>query len=176
MPSIAQQDYLRPQGKSLSDCHLLAALAHNVQQGTIFDTIVSYINVDFEPDNAKVIAANYFQPPFAYLHIYDAANSTMETISITYTQTQYEGLAAIQDAEEDWSVIAKLADGYNGVDGLYDVKGGGWICVGGKKILPTVTNGKIVELSLSNETPPVEDSFYNLSWEDAQKLIGLPIS
>lgn len=165
MPSIAQQDYLRPQGKSLNDCHLLAALSHNIQHGTIFDTIINFINGDEESVNVRPLQVTD-EPKEIYY--FDSFNSEISRITIEYAQTQYEGLAAIQDAAEHWDVIPAFnnADGYLSEDEL----GAGVIGVDGKNLAVTVTNGIITALSISNESGSGTD----ISWEDAQKLIGLP--
>ena len=167
MPTIAQQDYLRPQGKHTnSDCHLLAALAHNLLQGTLFDTIM-VIDYAGEVDEARPIATDGRN-----VYFYDAMNGEIAQMGVEFTQTQYEGLAAIQDAADDYTGIPGLgAD--NDTNLLAEtVLGLGAIGVGGKILEATVADGVLVGLSISEQSyPDVE-----ITWEDAQKLIGLPIS
>lgn len=170
MPQIAQQDYLRPQGKTQYDCHLLAALAHNIQQGTIFDTIMSYINGDEEKVNMRISLLQEVADTQTDIYYYDSVSTVMDLISITYTQTQYEGLAAIQDAFEGWDAVPELEkdDGF-----LYDTLSGDYVTTGGKKLIPTIgEDGLLSDIEISTQEYPGTE----ISWEDAQKLIGLPCS
>ena len=170
MPSIAQQDYLRPQGKSLNDCHLLAALAHNIQQGTIFDTIIDLYEGG---DKSYSPIIGHF-PDSQSLFFYDATAEEIQKVSIPYTQTQYEGLAAIQDKQEGgYDQLPSLTKDSGH---LYDYSlNGMYICIGGKyREVTTDGNQKIASLVISDESA-APDTYIDISWDDAQKLIGLPI-
>lgn len=162
MPSIAQQDYLRPSGKALTDCHLLAALAHNIQQGTIFDTIMTVVTLG-ETDQIRP----YSVDSAGYIYLYYPYDAEAVSIQITYTQTQYEGLAAIQDTAGGYYDIPVLAlrGGYLAEDVVLDDE----LTIGGKKIAATVKDGHLVNIAISE----VEYNGTEISWEDAQKLIGV---
>lgn len=174
MPSIAQQDYLRPSGKSVYDCHLFAALAHNIQQGTVFDTVFEMINGDGDTEIDRVLS---YTPYTTEKNIYycDTVDVGIKSFTLEHTQTQYEGLAAIQDAAEYYDNIPAL-EVKNGF--IYDDNvAEGYICVEGKKLAVTVADDStIAALAISDESPTEAQNFVNISWEDAQKLIGLPIS
>ena len=166
MPSIAQQDYLRPQGKYLYDCHLLAALAHDLEQGTIFDSIIGFINSDDEQVYVRPIAITDTEAKSIWY--WDSFAPSVSSFDIDYTQTQYEGLAAIQDADNDYTSLPELetdSDGY-----LYATVGNDTlVTVGGKKLAVTVSDDDtIAALAISNE----EYSGFEITWEDAQNLIG----
>lgn len=167
MPQIAQQDYLRPSGKSIKDCHLLAAFAHSIAHGTIFDVIFSY-----EGDYGLVENRIINKDRHNNLFFMDTDDRSHKTIYVIYTQTQYEGLAAIQDADNSYTSVPVLetdSDGY-----LFAiVDNDKLVTVGGKKLAVTVSDDDtIAALAISND----EYSGFEITWEDAQKLIGLPIS
>ncbi len=169
MPQIAQQDYLRPSGKSINDCHLLAALAHNIQQGTIFDTLIEAINANAAREISRIVAYNPADEDCATVFYCDTVNTTIAALEICYNSIQYEGLAAIQDARETFDYIpAFRAEG--GL--LFETEDSEYVGVDGKKLAVTVKDGKIAALTISEEN----DTDVDISWEDAQKLIGLPIA
>ena len=166
MPSIAQQDYIKIEGKSYNDCHLLAGLAKALQLGTIFDAIINYVDADDDVESVRVInVTNNF------IATYSFQSPGMVDWEIVYTTAQYEGLAAIQDALGIYTEVPDIsydADTYF----LREEIDGTLLCVDGKKLIATVADGKLTALAISDE----EFEGTEISWEDAQKLIGLPIS
>lgn len=175
MPSIAQQDYLRPRCKSVNDCHLLAALAHNIQYGTIFDTIIVFEAITGDDDETRPIAYDADHGAGANVIYYNSANGEVSTIAVPYTQTQYEGLAAIQDGVNDYETIPALI----AIRGhLVDEVSGEYVCVDDKFLSVTVSDdNKIATIAISDESAVEgQEEWENISWEDAQKLIGLPVT
>lgn len=174
MPSIAQQDYLRIVATHPSDipwtvCEVLAGLAGAIAKGTIFDVVIEHQGTDGSFNFVRPFAVS-LSSTINTISAWDVFNAGPILYEIEYTQTQYEGLAAIQDATEEYDEVPELmwASDY-----LQD-SNGKFICVGGKKLSLIVTDSNTIQaLAISD----VEDADgLNISFEDAQKLIGLPLT
>lgn len=184
MPSIAQQDYIviKPENSGRSffkDADSLAKIAGAIERNTIFDCLLW----QFDDPNAvlsRIITAE-LGPISKYIVYYDLLSSVISKIKIPYTETQYRGLAAVQQAiDEKYGLMQNLpsleSDGEDYSLNVAATQANVYVCVDGKKIITTVVGGKIKALSLSETGPAADERFVNITWEDAQKLIGLPIS
>lgn len=181
MPQVAQQDYLRiaPKiGRGIDrDAAGLARIKQLMQRGTIFDAqITTFFEQDTE-DSGDIGRVLY---SFAdtNLSIYDGYNGEILTLTLSHTAEQYEGLSAVQLAEDDYlgevvTVLPKLSISNTF---LNDAEQAVIICVDDCKLIPTASGGNLASLSISQDkVDPDNDDFVNITWEDAQKLIGLPI-
>ena len=174
MPSIAQQDYLKISCQGTRDCHLLAAIAHNVKQGTLFETVISIITGDgrtffTRPDAYRVGQMGDVEVALVYFK--DPSNPDFEKAQIYYNQTQYEGLAAIQDAINVHTEIPSIDQQEHG---LFTHDSDNYVCVNGKYLVPEISeDDKLLGITISEESPAAGTDFINISWEDAQKLIGV---
>lgn len=177
MPSIAQQDYIviKPkEGRAAQDdAECLHKLKSALLNGTILDCII-YDTVPREGDFSRIIggykdAINFYSP----------GDTEIKGLNLDYTPTQYSGLAAVQEAEDEWNkqavslLPALTADGG---DLLAEDVMAIPICSGGFRI-KIIYDGdsKVANLELTDTKPAEGEDFINISWEDAQKLIGLPI-
>lgn len=182
MPSIAQQDYIviKTSQKRYfqDDAEAMSKIAGAISRNTLFDCLI---------ENIDDAAVTYYFRPVGYMpedkifYYYDAANGGMKGMDIPYSESQYQGLAAIQHAiDEKYGLMQNLPSlKYDGEDNSLNVAVSAqlnvYVCVDGKKIITTVVEDKIKALTLS-ETGPGEDTpFVNITWEDAQKLIGVAI-
>lgn len=165
IPSIVQQNYLKIEGKSIYDCHLRAGLAKAIQNGTIFDVLITYSH------NNDVATCRILSVEAENVYIFSTFEGDTVPINISFTATQYEGLAAIQDSIDDYSAIPKFEE-YEGGFLNETALGTGFVGVNGNKLSVTVDDGKIAALVISDE----ENAEIDISLEDAQKLIGLPIT
>ncbi len=179
MPSIAQQDYkiIAPkQDRSFAkDAAALGELKKAILNGIGFDCIIKD-TVEDEGDFNRVLG---LYPDNA--DVWSKGNGQVLSIKMPYTVPQYQGLAAIQHAiDEKYGLMQNLPSlEYDGEDNsIYvpttqvDID----VCVDGKKIITTVVENMIKALTLSETGPAADVRFVNITWEDAQKLIGLPIS
>lgn len=172
MPQVAQQDYIKIMGVGLYDCRLLAGLVKAITNHTIFDVIIDFTEVT--GDYVRALAYNYnSERLFGYVTYYDDNNQTFGYINFAYTITQYEGLAAIQERIEHFTEIPALglAEGQY----LYENATGCFITIDGMAIAVVAENGKIVALS-QTDVDETSTDYANITSEDAQKLIGLPIN
>lgn len=177
MPSIAQQDYIviKTSQKRYfqDDAEAMSKIAGAISRNTLFDCLIENI------DDAQV---PYYFKPVGYMpkdkifYYYDAANGDMEGMDIPYSESQYQGLAAVQQAldakygRQDGIPTLTLSGAY-----LQEDSEGRYICVDNKYLI--VTGDETVTALTIAETGPGEgDGFVNITWEDAQKLIGLPLA
>ena len=167
MPQVAQQDYNVVKCKSDKDAAAYARLVRATELNTILDTLID--RTAEQNGISKVLAWNPQTNAVGYI---DGDDMEITYYSLPYTATQYEGLAAIQDAIDDYSDIPQFEEDEGGF--LNETAlGAGVVGVDGKKLSVTVSDDdKIAALSISDE----EGADVDISWEDAQKLIGLPIS
>lgn len=180
MPSIAQQDYLKISAKSYDDYNLYIQLLRLLERGTIFDALIQFPQGDMAGMVTKPVALAYIDnAPWVYI---PTTQNTTSPISLYYTETQYEGLAAIQKAHVgDYArEVALTTYGYPNDDEpfiyLADDEANAFICVDDKLLVCTTDgDGQIVSLEVSDIKEEGELGHINISWEDAQKLIGLPI-
>lgn len=175
MPQIAQQDYIviKPkEGRAASqDAECLRRLKVAYENGTIFDCVVFDAISAGENSLCRVLA--YAQNSISVL---DWANDEIGSLDVLYTPTQYSGLAAVQEAEDELSgePVMDLPKLQNGEGFLYEIEQDINICVNDFKLSVTASGGKLTALEISDEK--MEENFINIAWEDALKLIGLPIS
>jgi len=175
MPQIAQQDYkiIAPkEGRSLkNDASALAELKKSVLNGIAFDCLLKD-DVLAEEGTLDRVLGVYGDGSLVYA--WDSGNDGYVAIDIPYTVTQYQGLSAVQEAmdeEDDLQSIMptlEISGGYL----LASADDNMFVCVDGKYL--TVTGDVIIEALAIAETGP-SNAFVNISWEDAQKLIRLPL-
>lgn len=178
MPQIAQQDYIviKPKkGRAANvDAECLRRLKQACENGTIFDCIIYEPTVAEESDFSRVIAGYDIS-----ILLYSAGDTEIVSIEFPYTVTQYQGLAAVQEAEDEYSggveeVLPSLSLVLGGY--LNEDNEGIPICVNGFRLSVTAPDGTIAALEISDTKPAEGEDFINIAWEDALKLIGLPIS
>lgn len=170
MPQIANQDYniVAPQYADTvdRDAAALSVLAGHLERGTIFDVLIEN-GVDNPDGIARVVSVKD-----TIIFIVSPVSGPIN-IDADYTPSQYEGLAAVQKACEMTDDLPGLST-YNGY--LSQSQDEIFLCVDGKLIAAEVDgNDKLASISISNESPAADADWVNISWEDAQKLIGLPI-
>ena len=177
MPQIAQQDYnfIRSAVATLpyNDAETLAKVSGAIKRGTIFDTILSYVDPDESEHKTRVICVT----DDSLVIFYDGFNGELYTMPINYSESQYEGLAAIQKAApEDYrNFYPSFALTGSPKVYLYDNFAGYLICVDNKAVIVEQNGGLIVSLTVSDLTVGHGEGV-NIAFEDLQKLIGLPIS
>ena len=178
MPSIAQQDYIviktsaSPRPFTI-DAAALSQIAGCMSRGNIYDCLLQ----NYDGNNeyfARIIA---FAPSSKAIFYYEWNAGEVDSIEVSYTATQYQGLAAVQQAiDEQEGMMDRLpvltADGNHY---LAEDDFGGYICVDNKFLLASPINMKIASLTMADTGPGEGDDFVNITWEDAQKLIGLPL-
>lgn len=179
MPSIAQQDYKviapKPGRDCSTDAAALGELKKAVLNGIGFDCLLKDIAAD-EGTLGRILG--FHEDSFS-VDVWDAANSQSVNIELPCTVTQYQGLAAVQQAvDEKYGLMGSLpllttvSHNYLSEDDL-----GGHICVDNKYLIITVgEGGKLTSLTMADTGPSQSDTFVNITWEDAQKLIGLHIN
>lgn len=177
MPQIAQQDYKviapKPGRDCSTDAAALGELKKAVLNGIGFDCLLKDIAAD-EGTLGRILG--FHEDSFS-VDVWDAANSQSVNIELPCTVTQYQGLAAVQQAiDEQEGMMDRLpvltADGNHY---LAEDDFGGYICVDNKFLLASPINMKIASLTMADTGPGEGDDFVNITWEDAQKLIGLPL-
>lgn len=179
MPQVAQQDYIKiaPKiGRALTDdAAALAQLAGHLKRGTLLDVLLS----DY-PENGSLTRVAFFVTDTRQIGFIDSDDFSVSGIAVDFSEKQYEGLSAIQLAEDEREgatipSFPSLTVDEN--DFLMDDEQGVLICVDDYKLIATDNEGNLASLSISQDkVDPDNDDFVNITWEDAQKLIGLPIS
>lgn len=180
MPQVAQQDYMKiaPKlGRGIQeDAAAKARIKQLLQRGTILDAVITTAfeeNTEDSGENGRVLG--FFKDQNVY--VYDGFNEEIMTINTPYSERQYEGLSAVQSAiDSSFGVGAfmPILDKVN--QQLVEHDDIIFICVDGYKLDINENDGILQRLSLSQDKPnPETEDFINISWEDAQKLIGLPI-
>lgn len=175
MPQIAQQDYkvIAPkEGRGfLKDAAALGELKKSVLNGTILDCLIKD-TIDRDGDVNRVLG---FYPIGTSVSIYSHANEVIENIELPYTVEQYEGLSSVQNnMDEVVGLMYKIPE-FTVTNGHLEVDDPSvFICVDGKYLTVTVSAFDNIEALTIAENGPAED-FVNITWEDAQKLIGLPL-
>lgn len=176
MPQIAQQDYIviKPkEGRTANaDAECLRRLKQACENGTIFDCLMGSILMN-EGTLDRVLSA---YEDGTLIRVSDIANNEDMLIELPYTVEQYSGLAAVQEAEDEYlQTPATEMPSLGNFDGfLSENIEGVYICVNGFKLSVTASGGELTALEISDTEP--EADFFNIAWEDALKLIGLPIS
>ena len=186
MPSIAQQDYIVIAPKVgdtiIVDAYALGQLAKILEKKdtSIFDVIVKNVALNTgedEPNLGRIEAIGY-DSHIKTLGMLDGGNQDFKYLSIPYTATQYEGLAAVQEAGEAQHPGAGMKNSLPQLQDLqsllYDTSTGYFITdLEGHKIHVTITDGKLASVAISEE---IEDDGIKVPFEEIQKLIGLPIT
>lgn len=176
MPQIAQQDYKvishdihRP---FANDAAALGELKKAILNGIGFDCLIDG-SIAGENDINRVLG---FYPDGSGVSYYSAANGETVDIALPNTVTQYQGLAAVQNAiDEKVEPMVEIPQ-LSYKDEYLMESGGDFICVDGKYLIITTDSGNILKTLIIAETGPTPGiGFVNITWEDAQKLIGLPI-
>lgn len=175
MPQIANQDYniVAPQ---YADCITVDAAAMGVlvghlKRGTIFDVLVEKY---YDPNDttSRIINAYIRADGQGGIRAWSDAEGEFPLLVFLYTQTQYEGLAAVQEAcgiHDSLPVFEVTGSSY-----LSETESGNILCVDGK-MLSVGGTGEIESLEMTNLDPIPGFDSKDISWEDAQKLIGLPL-
>lgn len=181
MPQAAQQDYLVIKGAEVTDYRLIAKVASLIERKTLFDAVIAIEATGEYPFFAEcrplsIDGAPGFNPK-VYI-FYDGSYSSIEIPP--FTQTQFEGLAAIQEAENTYGEIALGVNTYGSDPDiyLYESEEGNFICSDGKllKVALTQKEGDVYEITaIEQTTKTLDDGYVNVSFEDAQKLIGLTV-
>ena len=171
MPQIANQDYnvIRPVYADVieHDASALGMLSGHIKRGTIFDVLIEQSSYGI----AKVIT---LKGDYGVIFITPEDNSIQE-ISIDWSPTQYEGLAAVQVACQIEDELPQLGMNASGV--LLESNKETYLCVDGKLVNVTTNELSLVAtLSVSNDVPGQDDSWVNVSFEELQKLVGVLIS
>ena len=174
MPQIAQQDYkvIAPkEGRAVVvDAAALAELKKAILAGIGFDCIVETAKDEGVSCLGRIEGLYADASCFAFL---DMFNSELSVFGLEYTVTQYQGLAAVQEAIDETLGVMNAFPAFS-TDDSYLIEDGErvLVCVDGKFL--TVTGSATIEALTIAETGPTEN-FVNITWEDAQKLIGLPL-
>lgn len=178
MPQIAQQDYIRvaPKiGRGLNDDAVaLAQLAGHLERGTLFDVLLS----DY-PENGSLTRVAFFVTDTRQIGFIDSDDFSVSAIAVNFSEKQYEGLSAVQLAIDEYTHGPEQALPLLTTQGqwLMEDNDSIFICVDGYKLDVDTNEGKLMRLSISQNKPdPDNDDWVNITWEDAQKLIGLPIA
>lgn len=168
MPSIAQQDYLNISGKGINDAKAIGAINNAIKRGTVFD-IVFRISCSGKEVATKIAAIGKNGDNWEAV-FFDYATTTALRLSWVqfrdYSDSQFAGLYAIQEAEGNYADLPSLSKTENH---LVDNNEGEPITVNGKYVIPTVENDTLVSVQMSDE----EYDGIEVAWEDVQKLIGV---
>ena len=184
MPQVAQQDYFKIVMKNTGYYPDLAKIKHCIEHNTIFDATIEFSYLTDGVENTVCVvrplslAFHDGSAPINYPrgweieYISDGARDAFYIED--YTQAQFEGLGAIQDAINDYDIVELHSLTYEG--NSYLIGAGNIICVAGKIVKPTVEQGVLVKVEQTEITPPQFPglSAIDIAWEDVQKLIGLP--
>lgn len=175
MPQIAQQDYkvIAPkEGRIFSgDAAALVEIKKSILNGTIFDCLIKDTLVS-DGDINRILG---LYPDGTSISYYSQADGNIMTVELPYTVTQYQGLAAVQEAlDKEISIQTNIPLLTKRMDNVHlgDDNSTTFICVDGK-FLTVTGSGTIEALTIAGTGP--SENFVNITWEDAQKLIGLPI-
>jgi hypothetical protein len=181
MPQIANQDYniVAPQYASsiFLDAAALGQIAGHIERGTIWDIILDGSKDASEKDFSRVYGLSKdIAWEFYMIFFWDCFENEAYGLEIWYTQSQYEGLAAVQEAcglvsHVPILVNKELSGGTLVVGERYSEK---YICVDGKHLGYEEEDGTITGIIFTNvEATP--GTFVNITAEDAQKLVGVQI-
>lgn len=152
------------------DCRLLAEIVKAAGNGSL-------LNLSFGQTTAsgsifaRFIAGQFYNNEATAIY-YDNNDGEIKHISTEYSADQYEGLAAIQKEADNYEIIPilKVSNGHlASYDGEYVQD---FLSVNNKYISPTIVDGKLVSIEVTD----IEYFGFNISLEDANKLIGLPCS
>lgn len=174
MPQIAQQDYKviapKPGRDFKKDAAALGELKRSILNGIGFDCLIKD-TLALEGDFSRVLG---LYPDGSVVAVYSIPEHQNKEYEMPYTVEQYEGLSSVQNAIDVYGlarVLPLLTKGQDNVH-LNEDDSGYFICVDGKYLI--VTGESNIEALAIAENGPSE-YFVNITWEDAQKLIGLPL-
>lgn len=183
MPQVAQQDYLRivpakGRGGIAQDAAAFVRMKQSLHRGTILDVaITTAFKEDTEDSGYIGHIIGYYGDTSVF--VYDGLNNEIVTLLLPYSEAQYEGLSAVQLAEDAYfggTMVSMPKLGLADDEYLSESEQGTLICIDDYKLIATKNSGNLAALSISDQkAAPDNDDFINISWEDAQKLIGLPI-
>lgn len=179
MPQIAQQDYLyiKPEIAVVvgDDAAALGQLKRAMDNGTISDCLVcvpAYLAGGVTEQNLSKVLS--YSPESGRILCLDSLNQ-QRIIYVVYSQQQYEGLAAIQKGENEKGYeVPALPSLISVNEYLQDDETSAYICVEGKYLIGYTDDNDNLEKIVKSDVD-AEGRFVNITWEDAQKLIGLPI-
>lgn len=190
MPQAAQQEYIRLEAKSgdgRGDYGLQLQLINSIERKTIFDVIyaIKRESLDggtfFYESRPQTSGFGYRDGKKEYGVVFPAVGSQQPIIfEIKNTAEQLSGLSAIQQAADYYDGLSFSQAELDGVNYLVEKNAAGSICVDGKMLAITLgeDNGEdyapIVTIQQSEVAPP-SGTITNISWEDAQKLIGVRV-
>ena len=192
MPSIAQQDYIvikpKQERATKDDAAAMAQLAgikeRDGQLG-FFDVLINkpIVSEGVTIEQYSRVIATYGDKPRTRpisLTVYEGTNDEIVNLAVDYSQKQYQGLAAVQEAIDEkyggMNILPVLLT-QQVTNYLQEEDMGGYICVDNKYLIATVDGeDKLISLTMADTGPIEPDAFVNITWEDAQKLIGLPIA
>lgn len=170
MPQMANQDYnviSVPDQLSESVFGSVAVLRH-IEQQNIFDVIIDQQSTSGYKGKSRIVAVyedyETGRPGIVYFN-----GNIQSSVLFQFTLAQYEGLAAIAEAR-GLDSIAELGISNGTLGILFEETR---ICVDGYLLNAINTDGKLTGLSIGNKAT---GEFIDITWEDAQKLIGLPVS
>ncbi len=178
MPSIAQQDYLKIVGKSLTDANLFAGVAKAIQAGTIFDTILQWENVSLEIEQARVIGITEATAK-VYVYVYEPYNDEMKALEILMSANNYRALAAVQAGGAGYIALPVMTttqvQSPSGPKEMLvdDITSGSIVC-NGKWVGVTLDDGKITAVEITDIDPPTDEAVYEVSEDDLPYFIGMP--
>jgi len=185
MPSIAQQDYIviAPKvGNTIEvDAYALGTLAKILEKKdtSIFDVILKDASINESPDeHYSRITDCLFIDINGDNYVEYIEDGSIKILNFTHTSTQYEGLAAVQEAGEAQYPGEGMNTGLPLLQDLQSVlfdRNTGYIITDpeGHKTTVTVAEGKIATVAVSDA---VEAEGIKVPFEEIQKLIGLPIT
>lgn len=184
MPSIAQQDYFKIVMKNIWYYPDLAKIKHCIEQNTIFDATIQVPYFVEGENTVGVVRPLTFtlheslesagHPRAWEIDYADVRSGRLSAFYIKdYTQAQFEGLGAIQDAVGDYDIVSLGALTYE--ENSYLFGAGNIICVAGKMVKVTVEQDVLVKVEQTENTPPQDLGLnaIDVAWDDVQKLIGL---
>lgn len=190
MPQVAQQDYLRLGTKSeigAVDYGLQLQLLNAIERKTIFD--VTYMikaesldgGTSFIEMRPQASGVENSDGQKVYMVMFPAVLSQQPLVfRIKNTAEQLSGLSAIQQAADYYGELSLAQAELNGVNYLISESVVGSICVEGKMLAITVGEddgegfAPILTIQQSEVAPP-SGTITNISWEDAQKLVGVSV-
>lgn len=175
---------------TLTDYGFLSQVRERINNGLLYDTIivyfeqtqslppgpketVEYLPVSFNENDQEVRIARGYDPK--------------AFIVPDYTETQFEGVAAIQEALESPFLVDLVTavldpEGSEEQEDIYlmEDNSSAYICVDGYLLeigTSEIEEGEVVTSITKSNLQPVEgEDFVNITMEDAQKLIGIPIN
>lgn len=179
---------------TLADYGFLSQVRERINEGLLFNTTIVYFERESTVPPGPKETVEFLPISF---------NEERQVVSISksgadskfyvpdYTETQFEGVAAIQEALQEAhgaaylvNLVTAVADPEGSEEQEYkylkDDDSGAYICVDRYLLeigTSEVEEGEVVaSVTKSNLQPVGESDSVNITMEDAQKLIGIPIN